>query len=158
MKLKTWDEIKRIVKELKKSGKQVVFTNGCFDIIHAGHVQYLQEAKNLGDILIIGLNSDESVRKLKGKNRPLNNELNRAIVLSGFYFVDYVVIFGEDTPYDLINLIKPDILVKGGDWKIQDIVGSDIVLKKKGKVKSLSFKDGFSTTKLINKIKKEKDR
>ncbi|HHE37482.1 MAG TPA: D-glycero-beta-D-manno-heptose 1-phosphate adenylyltransferase [Candidatus Cloacimonetes bacterium] len=158
MKLKTWDEIKRIVKELKKSGKQVVFTNGCFDIIHAGHVQYLQEAKNLGDILIIGLNSDESVRKLKGKNRPLNNELNRAIVLSGFYFVDYVVIFEEDTPYDLINLIKPDILVKGGDWKIQDIVGSDIVLKKKGKVKSLSFKDGFSTTKLINKIKKEKDR
>ena len=158
MKLKTWNEILEIVQELKKSGKKVVFTNGCFDIIHTGHVQYLQEAKNLGDILIIGLNSDLSVRKLKGKNRPINNETDRAIVLSGFYFIDYIVIFEEDTPYDLINMIKPDILVKGGDWKIEDIVGSDIVLGNGGIVKSLSFKQGFSTTKLINRINKERDK
>jgi len=157
MKLKTWNEIEKIVKELKSSGQKIIFTNGCFDIIHAGHIQYLQEAKNLGDILIIGLNSDFSVRKLKGENRPINNETNRSIVLSGFYFVDYVVVFEENTPYDLINLIKPNILVKGGDWEIQDIVGSDIVLEKGGEVKSLSFKEGFSTTKLINKIKEEKN-
>ena len=149
MKLKTRKEISKIVSELKNSGKKIIFTNGCFDIIHAGHVQYLEEAKELGDILIIGLNSDNSVQRLKGKGRPINNETDRAIVLSGFYIIDYVVIFEEDTPYDLIKLIKPDVLVKGGDWKVRDIVGSDIVLKNGGEVRSLSFLEGYSTTKLI---------
>ena len=154
MKLKSWEEIFEIVRNLKASGEKIVFTNGCFDIIHAGHIKYLYEASELGDILIIGLNSDESVKKLKGKNRPINSELDRATVLSSLTIIDYIVIFQEDTPYKLIEHIKPDILVKGGDWKPEEIVGSDIVMKNGGIVKSLIFKEGFSTTDLIEKIKK----
>ncbi len=131
----------------------IVFTNGCFDILHAGHVQYLQEAKALGDILVIGLNSDSSVKRLKGKTRPINSQDDRALVLAGLESIDYIIIFEEDTPYNLINQIKPDILVKGGDWSPDDIVGSDIVKKYQGSVKSLSFKKGISTTDIIQKIR-----
>ncbi len=153
MKIKTWEEIHKIVLDLKSKKKKIVFTNGCFDILHAGHIQYLREAKRLADILILGLNSDESVKILKGKNRPINNQQDRALVLSELISVDYIVIFQEDTPYDLINYIKPDILVKGGDWNINEIIGSDVVLKSGGLVKSLSYKEGFSTSNLFKQIK-----
>jgi len=136
MKLKCWEEVFNIVQDLKTSGEKIVFTNGVFDIIHAGHIKYLYESSELGDILIIGLNSDESVKRLKGKNRPINSELDRATVLSSLLMVNYVVIFQEDTPYKLIEHIKPDVLVKGGDWKPEEIVGSDIVNRYGGIVKS----------------------
>jgi D-beta-D-heptose 7-phosphate kinase/D-beta-D-heptose 1-phosphate adenosyltransferase len=153
MKLKTWAEIAIIVKPLKAADKKIVFTNGCFDIIHAGHVEYLQEAAELGDVLIIGLNSDNSVKRLKGKNRPINSQIDRATVLSGLATVNYIVIFEEDTPYMLIDHIKPNVLVKGGDWKPDEIVGADIVLKNGGSVRSLSYKEGHSTSSIINKMK-----
>ena len=153
MSLKNWDEITYLVKNLRKQNKKIVFTNGCFDIIHAGHVQYLQEAKALGDILVIGLNSDASVKRLKGAERPVNNQNDRAIVLSALKSVDYIVVFDEDTPYDLIKQIKPDILVKGGDWPENKIVGHDIVKANGGIVKSLSFRPGNSSTSIIEKMK-----
>ena len=141
------------MKDLKAAGKKIMFTNGCFDIIHAGHVEYLQEAAELGDILIIGLNSDNSVKRLKGKNRPINSQINRAKVLSALATISYVVIFEDDTPYMLIDHIKPDVLVKGGDWKPEEIVGADIVLANGGSVRSLSYKEGYSTSSIINKMK-----
>ncbi|MDP8221632.1 MAG: D-glycero-beta-D-manno-heptose 1-phosphate adenylyltransferase [Candidatus Stygibacter frigidus] len=150
-KLRTWQEMSAIREELSSDNRKVVFTNGCFDILHRGHVQYLQSARELGDVLIVGLNNDDSVKRLKGKHRPVNNEIDRAIVLSALQDVDHVVIFIEDTPYELINTLKPDILVKGGDWKPEDIVGSDIVLQNGGKVLSLDFIQGYSTTKTIDK-------
>ncbi len=153
MKLKTWDEISNIIHKQKQDGKKIVFTNGCFDILHAGHIKYLQEAKELGDILIIGLNSDSSIKRLKGKERPINSQADRAVVLGGLSAVDYIVIFKEDTPFNLIKHIKPDILVKGGDWKVEEIVGSDIVLSYNGQVKSLSFIEQTSTSLIIKKIK-----
>ena len=153
MKLKTNHEIVQIVNDLKNQEKKIVFTNGCFDIIHAGHVQYLQEAKELGDVLIVGLNSDSSVTRLKGNTRPINSEKDRAIVLSAFSSVDYIVLFQEDTPYNLINIIKPDVLVKGGDWPVSKIVGADIVIANGGEVKTLQFKTGNSTSNIIEKIK-----
>lgn len=137
---------------LIKANKKLVFTNGCFDILHRGHIEYLNEAKELGDKLVIGLNSDNSVKRLKGESRPLNNELDRAFILDNLKSVDFVMIFDEDTPYNMIDAIKPDILVKGGDWKPEDIVGSDIVLAIGGEVKSLKFVDNYSSTDLINKI------
>jgi len=154
-KLKTWKEISELVSELKANNKKIVFTNGCFDILHAGHVQYLAEAKGLGNILILGLNSDNSVKRLKGNDRPINSENERAIVLSALSSVSYIVIFNEDTPYMLIDHIKPNILVKGGDWKAEDIVGSDIVKLYNGEVKSLSFIKGKSSSNIINKIKEK---
>ena len=132
--------------------KKIVFTNGCFDIIHAGHVQYLHEAKALGDLLIVGLNSDSSVKRLKGNQRPIVPQDQRSKVLSAFEDISYIIIFEEDTPYNLISNIKPDVLVKGGDWKLEDIVGYDIVKRYNGEVKSLSFKNGISTTDIIKKI------
>jgi rfaE bifunctional protein nucleotidyltransferase chain/domain len=129
--------------------KTIVFTNGCFDIIHAGHVQYLEQAKQLGEILIIGLNSDASVKRLKGSLRPFNTEQDRAIVLAALAAVDYIIIFAEDTPYELIKQIQPDVLVKGGDWAVDKIVGADIVQAKGGKVLSLPYKEGLSSTNLI---------
>ncbi len=137
---------------LKKSqGKKIVFTNGCFDILHSGHVAYLNEAKKQGDFLIIGLNSDASVKRLKGENRPINKELDRKFVLENLKSVDCIQIFDEDTPLEVIMMIKPAVLVKGGDWKIDQIVGSDFVLENGGEVKSLIFKDGYSTTNIIKK-------
>ena len=152
-------DLKEFIQRLSKlrHNKKVVFTNGCFDIIHAGHVQYLQQAKELGDILIVGLNSDDSVKRLKGSSRPINNQQDRKIVLEALRSVDYVLIFEEDTPYNLINQIKPDVLVKGGDWKVEQIVGSDIVLENGGEVKSLLFIDGASTTSIIEKILSKKE-
>ncbi len=135
-----------------RKNKKVVFTNGCFDILHIGHARYLKEAKDCGDILIVGLNSDQSVKKLKGNSRPIISENDRAEMLSHLEAVDFVIIFDEETPLNLIKKIKPDVLVKGGDWKINQIVGSDIVLKNGGEVKSLSFIDGISTSKIIEKI------
>lgn len=132
--------------------KSIVFTNGCFDILHFGHAYYLAKAKNLADILVIGLNSDASVKRLKGENRPINSELQRAFLLASFSFVDYVTIFDEDTPKQLIEIVKPDILVKGGDYKIDNIVGADFVLANGGKVTTIPFVEGLSTTNIINKI------
>ncbi len=146
-------ELLRNLEILRKEGRKVVFTNGCFDIIHAGHVLYLEEARNLGDILVLGLNSDSSVQRLKGPDRPVNNEIDRAVVVSALASIDFVIIFSEDTPYNVIKDIMPDILVKGGDWGVDQIVGSDLVLANGGKVMSLSFKEGNSTTSIIEKIK-----
>ena len=134
------------------SGQQVVFTNGCFDIIHVGHIQMLSEAKKQGEYLIVGLNSDASVKRLKGEGRPINSELDRKYLLESIKYVDEVIIFNEDTPIDLIKKIRPNVLVKGGDWPIEDIVGSDFVLSYGGEVKSLVFKEGHSSTNIISKI------
>ncbi|WP_457623480.1 D-glycero-beta-D-manno-heptose 1-phosphate adenylyltransferase [Persephonella sp.] len=142
-----------IIEKWKKEGKKIVFTNGCFDIIHAGHVDYLEKAKKLGDILIVGLNSDSSVRRIKGKARPINNQEHRMKVLNALKPVDLVIIFDEDTPERLIKEIKPDVLVKGGDWKIENIVGSDFVKSYGGKVQTIDFIYDISTTKIIQKVK-----
>lgn len=141
-------------KETSKN-KTVVFTNGCFDILHRGHVTYLNEAKKLGDLLIIGLNSDTSVKRLKGETRPINSEQDRKFVLENLKAVDFVEIFEDDTPLELIKTVMPDILVKGGDWKVEQIVGSKEVIDSGGNVYSLNFVDGFSTTKIINTINNE---
>jgi rfaE bifunctional protein nucleotidyltransferase chain/domain len=137
---------------LLKSGRKLVFTNGCFDIIHRGHLEYLNEAKSLGHKLLVGINSDTSVKQLKGADRPVNNELDRAFVIDNLKTVDYVIIFNDETPYNLIKSVKPDILVKGGDWKPDKIVGSDIVIENGGEVKSLSFIDNYSTSAIVKKI------
>jgi len=147
------ENIIEIVKSLKLNNKKIVFTNGCFDILHAGHVDYLNKAREKGDVLIIGLNSDYSVSKIKGELRPIINELERAFVLSNLKSVDYVTLFNEDTPYELIKEIIPDILVKGSDWSIDNIVGSDIVLKNGGSVEPIDFVITQSTSKIVAKIK-----
>lgn len=131
---------------------KVVFTNGCFDLVHLGHVTYLEEAKALGDLLVVGLNSDDSVKRLKGPLRPIQNENERAGLLAAFQCVDYVCIFDEDTPEKLIHLVEPDILVKGGDWPVDKIVGAQWVLNRGGSVKNLTFVDGQSTSNMIEKI------
>lgn len=136
----------------KNRTKKIVFTNGCFDILHAGHVTYLNEARSLGDLLIIGLNSDASITRLKGETRPILSEAERKFILENLKAVDFVEIFNNDTPLELIKVVQPNILVKGGDWKIDQIVGSDIVLESGGEVKSLSFVEGMSTTNVIEKI------
>ncbi len=133
-------------------GKKIVFTNGCFDILHRGHVTYLNEARKLGDALIVGLNADASVKRLKGPQRPINNELDRMFVMQNLRCVDAVEIFEEDTPLELIKLIRPKVLVKGGDWKIDQIVGGREVMSWGGEVLSLNFVNGYSTTLVINKI------
>jgi len=141
------------VEKLKRENKKIVFTNGCFDIIHAGHVIYLFEAKALGDVLVVGLNSNVSVKRLKGEKRPLNPEKDRAVVLSALEPVDYVTLFDEDTPYELITALKPDILVKGGDYNQDTIVGADIVENSGGKVEVVPLLEGRSTSALIEKIR-----
>ncbi len=147
------ENIIEIVNEHKRWKKRIVFTNGCFDIIHRGHVEYLRESRALGDILIVGLNTDDSVKRLKGAARPVISQEDRAVVVSEMKSVDYVVLFYEDTPYNLIDEIHPNILVKGGDYQIADIVGADIVKKIGGMVVSIPFIEGFSTTELIERIK-----
>ena len=142
------------LKKEKKKGKKVVFTNGCFDVLHLGHVRYLRKAKSLGDILVVGLNTDASVRKLKGPERPLNREKDRAEVLGALECVDHIVLFKESTPDRLIRAVRPGVLVKGGDWKKEEIVGSAFVESYGGKVRSLPFVDGFSTTGLIKRLQK----
>ncbi|QOR00283.1 D-glycero-beta-D-manno-heptose-7-phosphate kinase [Campylobacter lari] len=146
-KIKSKEELVKLLQDQK-----VVFTNGCFDIMHYGHIKYLEKAKKLGDILVVGLNSDESVKRLKGNSRPINLEFQRACMLASMYFVDYVVIFNEDTPYELIEFLKPDVLVKGADYKDKEVVGSNLVKK----VELIDFEDGFSTTNIINRIANDK--
>lgn len=136
----------------KKEGKKIVFSNGCFDILHRGHIEYLAKASSLGDILIIGLNADISVKRIKGQTRPINDEQARAILLAALSFVDAVVLFDEDTPYNLINHIKPDFLVKGKDYKAKDVVGYDILKKYGGKVKTIELVEGYSTSDIEKKI------
>ncbi|TAL67128.1 MAG: D-glycero-beta-D-manno-heptose 1-phosphate adenylyltransferase [Bacteroidetes bacterium] len=146
-------DIKSIANKFRIEGKKIVFTNGCFDIIHSGHITYLSKAKELGDVLIVGLNSDDSVTRLKGPGRPVNNENDRVLVLDSLRFVDYVVLFNEDTPYNLIKEIIPDVLVKGGDYTINTIVGADFVSQKGGKVISIPLVEGKSTSGLLEKIR-----
>ncbi len=152
-KIKTLPQIAAAIKKLKQKNKKVVFTNGCFDILHAGHVNYLSKAKSLGDVLVIGLNSDGSAKKLKGKSRPIVAQKNRAILLAALEAVDFVVVFNDLAPLKLIKLVKPDVLVKGGDWKKENIVGYDFVKSYGGKVKSLVYIKGLSTRGLIDKIR-----
>ena len=147
------NQLKNRIRQLRDKGKKIVFTNGCFDIVHAGHIYYLKEAKKLGDFLVVALNSDNSIKRIKGKNRPIISEENRLIVLEALYFVDFVTVFDEDTPYNLIDMLVPDILVKGGDWDIDKIVGKDIVEQNGGNVINIPFKEGFSTTSIIEKIR-----
>lgn len=141
------EKLKEILNK-KNNGKKIVFTNGCFDILHRGHVEYLQKAKELGDLLVLGLNSDSSVKRLKGESRPINNEKDRAIILSALECVDYIIIFEEDTPLELIKNLKPDILVKGGDYKIENVVGREYAKE----TMIIDFVDGYSTTKIIKNI------
>ena len=140
----------------RKEGKTIVFSNGCFDILHRGHVEYLSKAADLGDILIIGLNTDDSVRRLKGPSRPVNDEKSRAILLAALEFVDAVISFDEDTPYNLIKRVLPDVLVKGKDYKAEDIVGYDIVTNNGGKVETIDLVEGFSTTGILSRGVMEK--
>ena len=146
--IKSFDDIENIVSRCRANGKKVVFTNGCFDILHVGHVKYLQIAKSFGDILIVGLNSDASVSRLKGPTRPVNIAEDRAYLLAALEAVDFVVPFGEDTPYELIKMIQPDVLVKGGDYEGKEVVGTEFALE----LKLVDFVDGKSTTKTIEKI------
>ena len=145
-------EFSRLLAIWKFQGKKIVFTNGCFDILHLGHIDYLAAASELGDLLIIGLNTDDSVHKIKGNNRPLQDEVSRAFVLASLGFVDAVVFFGEDTPYNLIKSIQPDVLVKGADYKPEEIVGYDIVKNKGGEIVTIEFLEGYSTTAIEKKI------
>lgn len=138
--------------EIKKEGKKLVFTNGCFDLLHRGHIDYLNKAKALGDYLVVALNSDDSVRRLKGISRPITSLKDRAYVISNLKCVDFVISFDEDTPFEIISKIIPDVLVKGGDWKIDEIVGRDIVESNGGKVIPIEYLENYSTTSLLNKI------
>ena len=142
-----------LVQEIKSQNKTIVFSNGCFDLVHRGHVEYLAKAADLADVFILGLNTDLSVSRLKGADRPLQDEKARAILMAGFSFIDYVVLFDEDTPLELITSILPDILVKGDDYKIEDVVGYDIVQRNKGTVRTIELTKGYSTSKIVDKIK-----
>ncbi len=145
-------ELVGVRKKLKESGKRVVFTNGCFDLLHRGHIEYLTKARALGDVLIVGLNSDESVKRLKGSPRPIVSEEDRSAILSALSAVDFVCIFDEDTPYELIRSVVPDILVKGADWGVDEIVGKDIVEAAGGSIHTIEFLPNRSTTNIIKKI------
>lgn len=147
--------LKRKITAFRKQGKIIAFTNGCFDILHYGHISYLENAKKKDRILILGLNSDRSVKKIKGPKRPINHELNRAGVLAALSCVDFVAIFDEETPYNLIKAVQPDVLIKGADWKGKGAVGSDIVKARGGKVEFIKYLPNLSTTNTIKKIKKD---
>jgi len=151
-KFKSHKQLKLIINNLKKQGKTIAFTNGCFDILHYGHVKYLQSSKEKADVLIVALNSDSSVRKIKGRARPINKQINRIKVISALSCIDYVTIFNEETPLEVIRLLKPDVLIKGGDWDKKDIVGGDFVETYGGKVVTIPYLKGYSTSKLISKI------
>lgn len=150
--ISTKEEFIEIRKKLKEENKKVVFTNGCFDILHSGHIDYLNKAKALGDVLVVGINSDSSVKKIKGEKRPIISENERANIILNLKAVDYVIIFDEETPYELIKFIIPDILVKGADWEIDKIVGRDIVESNGGKVVNIAFVNEQSTSKIIQTI------
>ena len=149
-KIKGREELMGVLARLRSEGKRVVFTNGCFDLLHLGHVTYLEEARGLGDLLVVGVNTDESVRRIKGPGRPIVPLEQRMAVLAALEAVDYVVPFGEDTPYELIKALRPHVLVKGGDWRTEEVVGRDLVEE----VRIVPYREGFSTTGLIEKVKK----
>jgi len=150
------EEASRIVNGFRLKGRKIVFTNGCFDILHPGHVDYLTQARDMGNALVLGLNTDESVKKLnKASNRPINDLLSRSMILAALACVDLIVFFEEETPYELIKAIQPDVLVKGNDYKVEDVVGYDIVKAYGGQVVTVPLLEGFSTTALINKIKQD---
>ena len=153
-KIKTQDELREIITDLKSAGKKVVFTNGCFDLIHTGHVRYLKIAKGYGDVLVVAVNSDESVSRLKGEKRPLMPQAERVEVLSALSVVDYVTVFDEDDPHRVITELLPDVLVKGGDWGIDNIVGREVVEENGGKVYSIPYIEGASTTGIIERVLK----
>ncbi len=146
-------ELPQIIEQIKLQNKKIVFSNGCFDLVHRGHVEYLAKAADLADVFILGLNTDASVSRLKGPSRPLQDEKARAILMAGFSFIDYVVHFDEDTPLELITEIQPDVLVKGNDYKIEDVVGYDIVQRKGGTVQTIELTEGYSTSIIVDKIK-----
>ena len=148
--------LKAHLSKARAQGKKIVFTNGCFDILHAGHVKYLREAAKLGEVLVVGLNSDSSVKRLKGESRPVNSQEDRAEILCALGFVDYVVIFEEDTPLNLIKIIQPDVLVKGGDYTPDKVVGADFVASRGGELFLIPFVKGKSTTTIIQKIEEMK--
>ena len=151
-KIKTKEEMKKLVEKIKQKRKKIVFTNGCFDILHQGHVRYLYEASKNGDYLIVGLNSDRSIKTIKGKNRPLISEEARSELIAALCFVDGIVIFNEETPFELISYLVPHILVKGSDWNENNIIGSDLIKQTGGKVIRISFIPGVSTSKIIQRI------
>ena len=150
--IKTRKEILELRKKLKKENKKVVFTNGCFDLIHSGHIDYLIKAKSLGDILILALNTDSSIKRIKGNRRPILKQEERAFIVSNLKPVDYVTFFDEETPVEIISELIPDILVKGADWSIDKIVGREVVEKNGGEVKTIKFVNEQSTSKIINSI------
>ena len=144
--------LKQVLKELRAQGKRIAFTNGCFDILHVGHVRYLREAKKTADVLVLGLNSDRSVRSIKGERRPIVPEGERADVMAALEMVDYVTLFDEDTPGELIALLEPDVLIKGGDWSAESVVGRGVVERRGGRVVIVPLTEGSSTTNVIGKI------
>jgi D-glycero-beta-D-manno-heptose 1-phosphate adenylyltransferase len=153
-KIRNLDQAKQLVLEWKAKGDVVVFTNGCFDLLHLGHVDYLEKARDLGDRLVLGLNTDDSVSRFKGPHRPIQDQNSRAHVLAAMQFVDLVIFFNEDTPLNLISALVPDILVKGSDYLAENIVGADVVKRAGGVVKTIEFVPGYSTTRIVEKIKK----
>ena len=153
-KIKSLKNLKKTLVALRSKGKVIVFTNGCFDILHSGHARYLEAAKTKGDILVVGVNSDSSIKRIKGDKRPVVNEKNRLDLIAALESVDYAVLFKEDTPLNLIKQLKPDILVKGSDWNKEDIVGRDVVSSYGGKVQTIKLIKGLSSTTLINRIAK----
>jgi len=153
-KILSGDSLQKVLNLWRFQKKKIVFTNGCFDILHYGHIEYLSKARDLGDVLIVGLNSDSSVKRLKGNNRPLQDENSRAHILASLDFLDAVVLFEEDTPYNLISIVKPHILVKGSDYKPEEIVGYDILKTYNGEVKTIDFVPGYSTSAIETKIRK----
>ncbi len=154
-KIKTAQELRPLLSILRAIGKKIVFTNGCFDLIHTGHTRYLAEAKSLGDVLVVAVNSDKSVRMIKGKQRPINSETDRMETLAALESVDYVTLFDEPDPYRVISELLPDVLVKGGDWHVDQIIGRDIVEARGGKVVNIPYREGASTTGIIEKILKQ---
>ncbi len=154
-KIYTREKLVAQVAAWKQQGQRIVFTNGCFDILHLGHVDYLEKARFLGDKLVVGVNTDASVSRLKGPARPLQDEMSRARIMASLLFTDIVVLFDEETPYELIKTVKPDILVKGDDYTIENIVGHDIVLENGGEVKTIQLVKGYSTSGIVNKIKQQ---
>jgi rfaE bifunctional protein nucleotidyltransferase chain/domain len=152
-KIQSQESLDALLSRWKNQNKKIVFTNGCFDILHRGHIEYLSKAADLGDVLFIGVNTDSSVRKLKGNNRPLQDENSRLLILGALEFVDALILFDEDTPYDLIKMVQPHILVKGSDYKPEDIVGYDIVKARGGEIKTIDFLQGYSTSDIEKRIK-----
>ncbi|MCX6290166.1 MAG: D-glycero-beta-D-manno-heptose 1-phosphate adenylyltransferase [Bacteroidetes bacterium] len=153
-KIFTKDDLERQLSIWRFKSRKIVFTNGCFDILHLGHIDYLSKASDEGDVLVIGVNTDESVSKLKGNHRPINNEEQRTMILASLHFVDGVILFGEETPYDLIKLVQPDVLIKGSDYKPEKIVGYDLVTTRGGQVKTIDYLPGYSTSLIEEKIRK----